>query len=81
MKLVKRIRSVVEWADCRDHCDEEEECEFFRWKVQLNMSLLIFIHIYFQYSKNPRARLCDLMKIDFGKKKGYVSGMKGCIEP
>ena len=48
LELVKRIKSVAQWEDCRDHCDEEEDCEFFKWKV--GVELICFIYNFLDFS-------------------------------
>ena len=30
----KKIKKVENWEDCRDYCDAEPACEFFKYKVK-----------------------------------------------
>ena len=33
LKLYERMKSVESWEDCRDECNADTRCEFFKWKV------------------------------------------------
>ena len=30
---IGKKKSTDTWSDCRDLCDENEECEYFQWQV------------------------------------------------
>ena len=34
-KLVvyKKVKEVREWEECREKCNEEDDCVYFKWKV------------------------------------------------
>ena len=41
MKIFERIKRVPTWEECRERCNNHEECEHFRFKVgEISVSMV-----------------------------------------
>ena len=41
MTVYRSFKRSKKWSDCRDTCNDENECEYFKWKVMNKSSLLM----------------------------------------
>ena len=39
VKFYEKIRSVETWEDCRDACNADTRCDYFKWKVSTEWRL------------------------------------------
>ena len=74
----RKVRKVVSWEDCRDLCQQEGDCQYFRWKVNHLFSNLFQINSLEDNTKTWR-RLCYLIKMQQVKSGRWVSGKKLCV--
>ena len=78
LRIIQRIRKINAPEDCRDKCIDNDECDFFRFQVQVvfvnnqNHSYLLQDHM------NKKARKCFLLKLSYRPKHGWYSGEKYC---
>ena len=83
MKVYRSFKKCKKWSDCRDACNDESECLYFKWKVR-NISLLFHDfthHLTFSSLQNVRKwqkRTCFLMTVDYRPKNNWVSGARFC---
>jgi len=62
LKVYKKIKKVKKWTTCRNSCNSDPECEYFKWKNH----------------KKWQRRQCFLMKLVWQSSNGWVSGEKFC---
>ena len=43
MTVIRSFKRSKKWSDCRDACNDDNECEYFKWKV-MDKSSLLLIH-------------------------------------
>merc|ERR1712045_570390 len=58
LKPYKKIKKVKKWNQCRDMCNDDPDCEYFKWKDH----------------KKWQKRQCFLMKIIWQASNTWVSG-------
>lgn len=62
MVVYRSFKRSKNWSDCRDACNDDSECQYFKWK---NV-------------RKWQKRTCYLMKISYRAKKNWVSGARFC---
>merc|ERR1712154_713829 len=63
LKPYKKIKRVKNWTQCRDQCNDDPRCEFFKWKDH----------------KKWQRRICYLMEVIWQASSVWVSGEKFCV--
>jgi len=63
VKFYEKIRSVETWEDCRDACNADTRCDYFKWKDNTKL----------------QKRVCFLMEVVWVPKDNWVSGERNCI--
>jgi len=63
LKPYKKIKKVKNWTQCRDQCNDDPRCEYFKWKDH----------------KKWQKRICYLMEVIWQASSVWVSGEKFCV--
>ena len=78
-KVFKKIRSIKTWQECRQSCNGNKQCEYFKWKVNIiNIIECIFCtKKYLQNHKKVKRRICSLIQmINYRVSRNKVFGGK-----
>jgi len=62
LKPYRKIKKVKRWTQCRDSCNDDDRCEYFKWKNH----------------KKWQKRMCFLMEVTWQASNTWVSGEKFC---
>merc|ERR1719397_1464194 len=62
LKVIKKIKKVKKWTQCRDLCNNDSDCEYFKWKDH----------------KKWQKRQCFLMIVAWLDNSSWISGAKFC---
>merc|ERR1719412_2078323 len=62
LRVIRTVRRLDTWEDCREECINEEKCSYFRFKDHQNIS----------------QRKCSLIQMVEKIRQGWVSGPKFC---
>jgi len=60
----QRFRGIETWENCRDKCNEDDQCSHFKYKDH----------------RRARRRLCILMDTVFEEKEAWTAGEQFCID-
>jgi len=62
LNTFKNKKKVATWDECRDICNDNPKCHYFKWKD----------------GKKLKNKICFLLRVEWKPKENYVSGGKGC---
>ena len=76
----RNIKRSKKWSDCKKECDQDGDCQYFRWKVMKEISCLVLSLDNFSLQNNRKwkKRVCYLMHVNFKPKNNYISGERFC---
>ena len=76
----RNIKRSKKWSDCKKECDQDGDCQYFRWKVMKEISCLVLSLDNFSLQNNRKwkKRVCYLMQVQFKPKNNYISGERFC---
>ena len=84
----QRFRGIETWENCRDKCNEDNQCSHFKFKV-LNHRKRFLIPVsehkpntntFLQDNRKVRRRLCILIDTVFEEKESWTAGKQFCID-
>ena len=78
-KVFKKIRSIKTWQECRQSCNGNKQCEYFKWKVNINnvIECIFCTKKYLQNHKKVKRRICSLIQmINYRVSRNKVFGGK-----
>ena len=84
MVVYRSFKRCKKWSDCRDACNDESECQYFKWKViNRTGACILCLYLYnmissLQNVRKWQKRTCFLMKVDYRAKNNWVSGARFC---
>ena len=77
LRVIRTVRGLVTWDDCREHCIDVENCSYFKFKVAFIFQWHFLLNdLTTQDHQNVNRRKCTLIQMVMKIKKGWVSGPK-----